>query len=126
MPIRQLDLSHVQYMTRQRTSTCQVLPPVTAILCAMPHPGQRQRGREAQYDPASGRNYRTGIQLPPDLAVKAIRAAELAGLSLAGYMAVLVKRDTVDDRGMPTWAREEAQYALVPHQTGAPAKRGAA
>jgi hypothetical protein len=46
----------------------------------------------------------TGLRLELEDYLKAHRAAEAAGLSLNGYIAALVSRDTVDENGCPTWA----------------------
>lgn len=41
----------------------------------------------------------TGLRLELEDYLKAHRAAEAAGLSLNGYIAALVSRDTVDENG---------------------------
>lgn len=68
--------------------------------------GRAQGGRRVSYDPSSGENWRTGIVVVPDVAKKAIRAAESTGLSFAGLVNELVRRMPVDEEGRPVWADE--------------------
>jgi hypothetical protein len=68
--------------------------------------GKPQQHRRASYDPDSGKTWRTGVVVQPDDAVKALRAADLAGLSFAGLVAQLIRRMDVDEDGRPMWADE--------------------
>lgn len=50
----------------------------------------------------------------PDVAVKAIRAAERTGLSFAGLVNELVRRMEVDENGRPVWADEHDDQEALP------------
>ncbi|MCQ4045793.1 hypothetical protein ACFOSC_27745 [Streptantibioticus rubrisoli] len=76
--------------------------------------GRAQGGRRVSYDPSSGENWRTGIVVVPDVAVKAIRAAERTGLSFAGLVNELVRRMEVDENGRPVWADEHDDQEALP------------
>lgn len=53
--------------------------------------GQRHSGKEPKFDPTQGRNYRTGVTMTPDEAVRLIDMAERAGMSLSGMINILIK-----------------------------------
>ncbi|NQU38019.1 MAG: hypothetical protein HQ526_10555 [Actinobacteria bacterium] len=53
--------------------------------------GTRYNGNVAQYDPRSGRNYRTAVTLEPDEAVRVLTMADRAGLSVSGFLNAVVK-----------------------------------
>ncbi|HEX6514920.1 MAG TPA: hypothetical protein VF049_05070 [Nocardioidaceae bacterium] len=69
-------------------------------------PGKIQRGNEATYDPASGRNYRPTPTFAPLAAVKLIKAAEAMNMSVSGLLNELVRRMDVDEIGRPVWVDE--------------------
>lgn len=68
--------------------------------------GRAQAHRRTTYDPSSGQSWRTGVLVYPDEALKAITAADGAGLSFAGLVNELIRRMPVDEHGLPTWADE--------------------
>lgn len=72
----------------------------------MPIRGKPQAHRRAAYDASSGRPWRTGVQITPAEAEKAIRAADATGLSFSGFVTELIRRLPVDESGKPTWAGE--------------------
>ncbi|MQY10271.1 hypothetical protein SRB5_03780 [Streptomyces sp. RB5] len=67
--------------------------------------GKPQAHRRTSYDPSTG-PWRTGVVVREQQAVKAITAAERAGLSFAGLINELVRRMEVDGNGRPVWADE--------------------
>lgn len=76
--------------------------------------GRAQTGRPLTYDPTSGQNWRTGVVVVPDMAAKAIKAANSTGLSFAGLLNELLKRMEVDENGRPVWADELAEQKALP------------
>ncbi|MGK4586056.1 hypothetical protein [Kitasatospora sp. HPMI-4] len=66
--------------------------------------GKPQAHKMPTYDPSSGKPWRSGFALRPHAAVKAIKAARLAGLSVSGLLVELIERMPVDAEGRPTWA----------------------
>ncbi len=74
--------------------------------------GKPQPHKRASYDPSTGKAWRTGLSLKPETAVKAIKAAELAEMSVAGLLEELIRRLPVDAEGRPTWAPPPAQTEL--------------
>jgi len=68
--------------------------------------GKPQGHRRPSYDPSSGQSWRTGVLVYPDEALKAITAADGAGLSFAGLVNELIRRMPVDENGLPTWTDE--------------------
>lgn len=77
--------------------------------------GRAQRGRRAAYDPTSGENWRTGVVVTPEEAVKALKAADLTGLSFAGLVNELIRRMDVDKHGRPVWADQLNQQNPLPN-----------
>lgn len=66
--------------------------------------GVRHRGKNASYDPASGKRYRTGVTLDPSDAVRIIQVAERANMSVSGLIANLVSHIELDpETGLPPW-----------------------
>jgi Holliday junction resolvase RusA-like endonuclease len=73
--------------------------------------GVRHRGITAQYDPRSGRNYRTAVTLEPAIATWVLENAQDKGVSVSGFLNSLVKAMTIDPNiGLP---------AFLPIATGA-------
>ena len=74
--------------------------------------GKRYNGKVAQYDPSTGRTYRTAVTLEPDDAVRLLTMAERAGVSVSGFLNALVKNVAVDpETGLPPFlepAQEDA------------------
>lgn len=67
-------------------------------------PGTRLRGRDASFDPTSGKPYITGARFDnPDEAMKLIRAAEKAEVSVAEILRQAIRYMPVDDEGRPVW-----------------------
>lgn len=58
--------------------------------------GTRHRGKEPQFDPTRGKNYRTGLTLTPDDAVRIIDMAERAGVSVSGMINLLIKTSLIN------------------------------
>jgi hypothetical protein len=71
-----------------------------------PIPGRQQAHRRVTYDASTGQPWKTGVMMQPAEAEKALKAADLAGLSFAGLVNELVKRLEVDEAGLPVWAAE--------------------
>lgn len=76
--------------------------------------GKAQPGRRLSYDPSSGQNWRTGVVILPEMAKKAIHAADRTGLSFAGLVNELLKRMDVDENGRPVWADELDEQRTLP------------
>ncbi|WP_130513738.1 hypothetical protein [Krasilnikovia cinnamomea] len=73
-----------------------------------PKPGTRFQGNTAAYDPTSGRPYTAGTKIDnPDEAMKLIRAAEVAGLSVAEVIRRAIRYMPVDEDGRPLWPNED-------------------
>lgn len=53
-------------------------------------------------------------RVQPDIRLKANRAADAAGVSLAAYLEALIDRDVVDENGCPSWLppRSDLQEGL--------------
>lgn len=80
-----------------------------------PPVGTRYRGRTANYDPASGRNYRTAVTLTPDAAMRLISVAERAGMSVSGVIAEMVSRTELDAAtGLPEWLEPADAESTLP------------
>ncbi len=75
--------------------------------------GKRHGGREAKYDPACGQDYKPGNRFKPDNAMKLIRMAEMADLSVSELLNELVAREPVDADGRPLWADGSPQMQLT-------------
>lgn len=66
--------------------------------------GTRMRGREATFDPESGKPYIAGATFSdPDEAIKLVRAAAAAKTSVAEILRQAVLHMPVDADGCPTW-----------------------
>lgn len=93
-----------------------------------PKPGTRFRGNTATYDPTSGKPYMTGAKFDnPDEAMKLIRAAEAASISVAEVLRRAIRYMPVDENGCPLWpavdtaATEQLHFDVQPspHQRAA-------
>ncbi len=81
-----------------------------------PYIGTRYPGQTAHYDPESGRNYRIAVTLKPDQAVKVIRMAERAGLSVSGFLNSLVQNMEIDpETGLPPYLEVADQDTTLPY-----------
>lgn len=76
--------------------------------------GRAQPGRRVSYNPESGENWRTGVVVLPEMAKKAITAADSTGMSFAGLVNELLRRMPVDDHGRPLWAGEINEQPALP------------
>lgn len=64
--------------------------------------GKRYAGREASYDPSTGRSYRTAVTLEPTEAERLLILAKRANMSVSGFLNRLVKNVEVDPvTGLP-------------------------
>lgn len=80
-----------------------------------PPVGTRYRGRTANYDPTSGRNYRNAVTLTPEVATRVIAVAERAGMSVSGVIAEMVARTELDaTTGLPPWLEPADTGATLP------------
>ncbi|WP_412741263.1 ribbon-helix-helix domain-containing protein [Krasilnikovia sp. MM14-A1259] len=91
-----------------------------------PKPGTRYGGYTPTYDPTSGKPYFTGAKFDnPDEAMKLLRAAEAAGISVAEVIRRAIRFLPIDDQGCPLWpspestANEQLRFELSPGQQNA-------
>lgn len=83
-----------------------------------PKPGTRFRGNTASYDPESGKPYITGAKFDdPDEAMKLIRAAEAAGISVAEVLRRAIRFMPVDADGRPVWPETGPPTEQLPFVT---------
>lgn len=69
-----------------------------------PTVGVRHRGKDATFDPASGKRWRTGVTLEPSDAVRIIQIAQRANMSVSGLIASIVSHVELDpETGLPPW-----------------------
>jgi hypothetical protein len=79
--------------------------------------GTRYKGRRIDYDPASGKSYRTGVYLEPEHAVRVLSMAERAGMSVSGFLASLAANVQVDPAtGLPPFLSPANNDGALPFE----------
>ena len=77
--------------------------------------GKPHQGNPPKYDPGSGKEYKPGARFRCDTAVKLVRAAHAANLSVSELLNELVLRMEVDEAGRPLWiADRQGQEGRLP------------